>query len=334
MRRAVQQARAEGAAQQLSEAAAGTSKGSQAAPKAAPTGTNTLPAVLRKAAQKVQDEGAAASAAAGQSPTAVQPASDAIGDATAEATAMQPAAKPGVEARAEQQRALLPAGKGLTTTADGDLSPDQVQLSQLGLSSSSTSNSQASVSGGLGSEQQLSSSHGSGLGDRLVSILKSIQDAISPSRQASYLPVDDTDMPSDSDRAEGPSGQQQQPSAGQNEPARLPRGASMGQRWGSLLTQGLSLPRQLSNTPLVEEADDEADSSQLTSALVQPNGLSLSLTHSSTRLTRQLSHVTDADTGHPSLPHELRTRGSSLSLSREPSCSFHRLRHHPRGTPL
>lgn len=313
MRRALQQARAEAAAQPPAEAADTSvssseshnlgSRGSQEAPEAATTGRKGLATVLQKPAQKMQEEAAAAAPA--QSSMSLQSAADATGDTAQEVTG-------------EQQHALLSAGEGLV---DDGVSPNRVQLSELGHSSGSSSRSWASLSGALGPGSQLSARLDSSLGDRLVSMLKSAQDVLSPSRQGSYIPVD-AGSSTEPHKAEGPS--EQQPS-GQKKQA-LPRDASLGQRLGSLLSKALSLPRQSSYTPLAVEADAEAaDSSHLPPALTQPSELSLTGKLRSTKFTGQSSHVTDAASDlHQTMPHELslRSRESSSSLFREPSYSF------------
>lgn len=153
------------------------------------------------------------------------------------------------EAAAGKQTAEEPTG----TETLPDLAPDQLsqhsdeavseQLQLLGLA--------GQQSDGLSSDQDAGTPLGKtlSLGARLGSILKS---TFSPSRQSSYVPVD-ADSPPEAQQA-----QQAEP-AGTGRRA-LPRDASLGQRLGSILTGGLSIPKDSSYASLSGGDDDSAPS--------------------------------------------------------------------------
>lgn len=115
---------------------------------------------------------------------------------------------------------------------------DQLQLEGL-IRQQSGSSSESGSANPLGKNQSL--------GDRLGSMLKN---AFSPSRQSSYVPLEADSSP-EAQEADKPS--EQEPS-GSGRRA-LPRDASLGQRLGSILTGGLSIPRQSSYTSVNDDDD-------------------------------------------------------------------------------
>ena len=222
MRRAVQQAKVEAAAQ----AAVGPQQAShdglpgdnQKAAQTDATGKEALAAKLQMAAQRMQQEDAK-SADAGQGQE-LSPAADQV----------------------SSQPADSDASNDLETTQlshqDDAEDLDQLQVSDLA---------------------DLQADHNSdsppvkapSLGNRLGSMLKT---AFSPSRQSSYIPLDADSPPEAKEANEAP--EQVLTSNGRRA---LPRDASLGQRLGSILKGALSLPRQPSYTSL--SGDEDFDSS-------------------------------------------------------------------------
>ena len=210
MRRAVQQAKTEAAAQAASggdQALSYTDKeqshSQTAQDLSAATAKKALSAVLRKAARKMQEEDAEAAAA-------MQAHQEALPDLAAD--------------QLRQQQEVVDS--------------DQLQLEGL-IRQQSGSSSESGSANPLGKTQSL--------GDRLGSMLKN---AFSPSRQSSYVPLEADSSP-EAQEADKPS--EQEPS-GSGRRA-LPRDASLGQRLGSILTGGLSIPRQSSYTSVNDDND-------------------------------------------------------------------------------
>ena len=226
MQRAVQHAKAEAAAQ----AAAGTdkiaastdsgqSREAQKTPEGPANGKKALASALRKAAQKMQEAEAETQLGSAAAASNATPQDDSSHDAENSAQS------------------------GPSSTENDALAPDQVQLAMLSPSSSRSDELQPLEADSTPAEYKPPS-----LGSRLGSLL---QQALSPSRQPSYIPVD-ADSPPEADAlADG------------SRRRALPRDASLGQKLGSLLKGALSLPRQTSYIPVGEDAEiDPSDSSE------------------------------------------------------------------------
>lgn len=297
MRRAVQQAKAESAAQ-LSATETPTDKpqtqrpglkGSQGLEKAAANGKRTLAVMLQKAAQKMQEEDAVA---ASQTTLALQTAAEASLDGAAD-----------ISQSAEDTHA---------SSSDSALDSDQVQLSSLALTSSSPSNLELTSSPDAAPlpGRQLS------LGDRLVSMLKSAQNAMSPSRQASYVPMD-ADSPPEASPEASQEADMADVAAGEKQIGRsrgaLPREGSLGQRLGSVFSGSLLLPRQTSYMPVEEEADAGGDESSRQQPLqVLPTDVSLRERYGFASSFRHMPE-SEAKKGAQQIMHD------ELSVSGEPS---------------
>ena len=207
-----------------------------------------MASLMRRAVQQAKTEAAVQAAAAAKqachsadtqqsadSQTA-QDYSTAMGK-QAPAAVLQKAAAKMQEEEAEAAAAMQAQEEVTGTDALPDFASDQrrqqyegVDPEQLLLSGGSSSN--------LDSATPLSKSQS--LGNRLGSILKN---AFSPSRQSSYVPLDADSSPEAQEADETP--EQESPGTGRRA---LPRDASLGQRLGSILTGGLSIPRQSSYT--------------------------------------------------------------------------------------
>ncbi len=213
MRRAVQQAKAEAAAQAAAGGTAALDNGQTAvsakAPKAPPTGEKALAAMLQKAAQKMQE------AEAGPHLHAVPSASS---DSKSAARKQQ------LEEDTDQ----------LSATIDAQLSS---------LASSRSGGQPVSDAGTLPSAAHRQQS----LGERLGSIFKNM---LSPSRQSSYIPLDADESPEAAADTEGGHQLSGQVAHGTRAP---PRHASLGERLGSVLNTALSLPRHSSYTAVSME---------------------------------------------------------------------------------
>ena len=333
MRRAVQQAKTEAAAQ----AAAGTHQAYRNADEEGSADRQTagnqsvankkkaMAAVLQKAAREMQKEEEAESAAAKQGQ----------GEAT------------GTHALTD----LL--SDGTDQQYDG-VDPEQLQLSGLIRQQSGSSSDSISTSPLYKTQS---------LGNRLGSVLKN---AFSPSRQSSYVPLDPDSSPEPQEANE--SAEQRVPGTGRRA---LPRDASLSQRLGSILSGGLSIPRQSSYTSVSGDNDfelpgakDGDDSAEMKTPSVGqrtlPRDASLgqrlgSILKGALSIPRQPSYTSisgdddfeltdqpedfgrgkrgsvsfssvlhDADSPERVLPRELslRERYGSLTLSRDPSYSF------------
>ena len=306
MRRAVQQAKAE-AAGQLSAAITSTGRpdtqkadltGSQGPTKAPANGKRALAAMLQKAARKMQEGDAAATS---QTALALQAAAD-----TSHNGAEQ------VSQSAEDSHA---------SSSNGALDSDQVKLSRLAVTSSSSSDLEpSSPDAALPPGRQLS------LGDRLVSMLKSAQRAVSPSRHASYVPMDVDSPPKASSEASPEASREAEvadTAAGEKPLSKSkgapPRDASLGQRLGSLFAGSSFLPRQTSYMPVEEEAGAEGDeSSRQRDMRVLPRDVSLRERYGSASSFRQTGHVPESEAGKGT--HQL--VHDELSVSGEPSHSL------------
>ena len=327
MRRAVQQAKKEAAAQAgaAADQAPHPADTEQSADShtvqdhSAATGKKALAAVLQKAAHRMQEE--ESEAAAAMQAQAEVTGTDALPDLTSDQQGRQ---HEGVD-------------------------PEQLQL--LGLV-----RQQSGSSSDLDSATPLSKTQS--LGNRLGSIL---MNAFSPSRQSSYVPLDADSSP-EAKEANEPS---EQASPGTRRT--LPRDASLGQRLGSILTGGLSIPRHSSYTSVSgdddvvpSEAKDEDASDSSEQAMLGPLPQNASLgqrvgsllkgalsinrqasytsihgdgdvsggsdrgTKNHVSFSRQQSRLHGTDSSERVLPRELslRERYGSLSLSRDPSYSL------------
>lgn len=285
MRRALQQARVEAAAQ----AAAGTQQASldglpgdnQKAAETNATGKKALAAKLQEAARRMQQEEAkSADAGQGQKPSTA-----------ADQVSFQ-------QAESDVSNDLEPTQLSHQDDAE-DL--DQLQVSDL-----------ADLQADHDSDSPPVKTQS--LGNRLGSVLKT---AFSPSRQSSYIPLDADSPPEATEANEAP--EQALTSNGRRA---LPRDASLGQRLSSILKGALSLPRQPSYTSLSGDEDfDASDPYGDSGRRALPRELSLRERFGS--LSRQASSQPDADNAQRVLPRELslRERYGSMSLSRDPSCS-------------
>ncbi len=282
MRRALQQARVEAAAQ----AAAGTRQAShdglpgdnQKAAETDATGKKALAAKLQEAAQRMQQEEAkSADAGQGQEPSTA-----------ADQVCFQQADSDGSDALEPTQ---------LSHQGDGE-NPDQLQVSDL-----------ADLQADHDSDSPPVKTQS--LGNRLGSMLKT---AFSPSRQSSYIPLD-ADSPPEANEAP----EQVLTSNGRRA---LPRDASLGQRLGSILKSALSLPRQPSYTSLSGDEDfDSSDPYGDSGRRALPRELSLRERFGSlSRQASSQLDADNAQRVLPR-ELSLRERYGSMSLSRDPSCS-------------
>ena len=254
MRRAVQQAKVEAAAQ----AALGTWQAShdgrpgdnQKAAQTDATGRKALAAKLQKAAQRMQQE-EAKSADAGQQQEL---------STAADHVCFQ-------QADSEVSNALEPTQ--LSHQGDGE-DLDQLQVSDL-----------ADLQADDDSERPPVKTQS--LGNRLGSMLKT---AFSPSRQSSYIPLDADSPPDTKEANEAP--EQALTSHGRSA---LPRDASLGQRLGSILKGALSLSRQPSYTSLSGDEDfDSSDPYGNSRRRALPRELSLRERYGSMSLSRDPSY--------------------------------------------
>ena len=223
---------------------------------------------MRRAVQQAKTEAAAHAAAKGadqaSDTTDKEPLADsqlaAAGKKALSAVQRKPAHRMQGE-EAEAAAAVQAAEEAAGTDALPDLASDQLgeqnevvdsdQLQLLGL-----------VGQQSGSATPLSKTQS--MGARLGSMLKN---AFSPSRQSSYVPLD-VDSPPEAQDADKPPEQERSGTARRA----LPRDASLGQRLGSILTGGLSIPRQSSYTSLSGDDDDDDVHSEAKAADTSDSG--------------------------------------------------------------
>ena len=301
MRRAVQQAKAEAAAQQF--AADGHSiSDAQDAPGPDINGAKAARDSLQKAGKQMQNEEQPA-----QASMAMLPADDE--DAAA--------VKASAEQAMLQEQPRSSSADMHATTSDDDPDPDNMPPSTLIFSSSSSSDLDA-----ISSEPTMQPrGRQPSLGDQLLSMLKSAQTALSPSRQSSYIPIGSDEDP----EAEGPDADAREVLPGKSRRA-LPWEASLGQRIGSLLTGALSLPRQSSSMAMPEEPDEEAVvSSGQPAPRALPRELSLRERYGSPSLPRQTSRLPESQVSNSAqrtASQELRFAERYGSPARQPSYTF------------
>ena len=252
MRRAVQQAKAEAAAQAAAgidqDAVANDSKptaDSQQASGVAVNGKKTLAARLQKAAQQTEEQEAQSAAEAAVNPHGAHAQQADSADASVDDQPHQ------------------------SDPQDDPLDSEQLQLS--GFSQSSTSSSDPGVP--LVKTQSL--------GNKLGSMMKN---ALSPSRQSSYIPLDADSPP----EAEGTNDKQRRAP---------PHDASLGQKLGSILKGALPLYKQSSYIPLSgEEASDSVHSSSMDMGIPAiPRELSLRERYGSMSISRESSRSFASD---------------------------------------
>ena len=250
MRRAVQQAKAEAAAQAAAgidqDAVANDSKptaDSQQASGVAVNGKKALAARLQKAAQQTEEQEAQSAAEAAVNPHGAHAQQADSADASVDDQSHQ------------------------SDPQDDPLDSGQLQLS--GFSQSSTSSSDPGVP--LVKNRSL--------GNKLGSMMKN---ALSPSRQSSYIPLDADSPP----EAEGTNDKQRRAP---------PRDASLGQKLGSILKGALPLYKQSSYIPLSgEEASDSLHSSSMDMGIPAiPRELSLRERYGSISISRESSRSFD-----------------------------------------
>ena len=243
MRRAVQQAKAEAAAGSGQDAVAidsGQTADSQKAPEAAASERKALAARLQQAAHTMGEVEAGSAAEPVADPHNSQP------------------------KQADSADALIDDQPQQSDLQDDPLDPDQLQLSRLSLSQSSTSSSEA--------DSPLAKARS--LGQRLGSMMKN---ALSPSRQSSYIPLDADSSPEAEQTNDSPTARRRD----------LPHDTSLGQRLGSILKGALSLPKQSSYIPL--SGDEAVYAIDMSDRPAIPRELSLRERYGSMSLSREPS---------------------------------------------
>ena len=216
LRRAMQQAKAEAAAGTGLASHDSMSMQSADSQKAAGPGEKTvLAAMLRQAAQEIQDE---------EGPSAAKHEQE--GSTTVART---------LSSQSDSAEAVNSHDFAQNSQMSAAIDQGQMQLS--GLVRQKSGSSSDSESGGPQKTQSL--------GQRLGSMLKN---ALSPSRQSSYVPLN-ADSPPEAEQAE-----QEVPGSSRRA---LPQDASLVQRMGSVLKGALSLPRQSSYSSLSCDEDFE-----------------------------------------------------------------------------
>ena len=361
MRRAVQQAKAEAAAQAAAGGTPAHDNGQTAvslkAQEAPASGKRALAAMLQKAAQKMQEAEAgpplhaAPSALSDSKPTVRKQLEEDTDQLSATIDAQlsslyEASTRSGWQAvpdvgtlhPSHRQQSL---GDRLGSIFKNMLSPSR-QSSYIPLDADGSPEAAAEIEEALESSQQVA--HGrrapprhASLGERLGSVLNT---ALSLPRHSSYTAVsmeepsalpEPHEYPGEASEDPGEVVEDLRDPAEHHERRSLPRGASMGQRLGSLLKGALSLPSQPSYMHLDddEEADDAAGplSQQDRKSLTLPRELSLRDRYSSlSRQSNQRYSSSSKQSSHSFLnemfeaaPQTVGNSPGSLSLSIEPS---------------